>query len=68
MTRAQILKAALHLPEEERELLVAELAATLPESSSRAVERAWVDEIERRIVEADAGAIDSTPWSSARSR
>jgi putative addiction module component (TIGR02574 family) len=66
MSRAEILRAALELPEGEREILVVELTATLSEYASPAVEKAWAEEIERRIDDADAGKIGSSPWSEVR--
>jgi putative addiction module component (TIGR02574 family) len=66
MSRAEILKAALELPAEEREQLADDLWASLDGETDGAVEQAWADEIERRLDEADAGAVKRTPWSEVR--
>ncbi len=66
MQRADLLKAALELPSEEREQLVQELLASLDGSPERDVEEAWANEIERRLDEAEAGTVTPIPWSEGR--
>jgi len=70
MSRAEILKAALELPEEERGLLVEELAASLLHGgfASEKIEQAWVQEIERRSQEIDAGTAEVVDWSEVKAR
>ena len=70
MSRAEILKAALELPDEERGLLVEELAATLLHSgfASEEIELAWMQEIERRSQEIDAGTAELVDWSEVQAR
>jgi putative addiction module component (TIGR02574 family) len=62
MVRAEILKAALELPDDEREQLADEILSSLEEDPAE-VEQAWADEIERRLDEADAGNVRSIPGS-----
>jgi putative addiction module component (TIGR02574 family) len=56
MSRAEILKAALALPEGERELLVEELAVSLHGGSSDGgLSPAWEAEIARRLRTVESG-------------
>jgi putative addiction module component (TIGR02574 family) len=57
MQRAEILKAALQLPEDEREKLVDELTASL--RAAGALSPAWEAEIARRLSELEAGETTS---------
>jgi putative addiction module component (TIGR02574 family) len=63
----QILEAALKLPVEEREQLVEELAASLPNDfASKDVEKAWLDEIGRRSDQIDAGTAELLDLADVR--
>jgi putative addiction module component (TIGR02574 family) len=65
----EILEAALKLPLEERERLIAELAASLPSDfASSEIERAWLDEIGRRSDEIDAVTAETLEWSDVRAQ
>jgi len=66
MQRAEILKAALALPDDEREKLADQLWESLDGAATSEAEQAWADEIERRIDEADAGQAKTVPWSEVR--
>ena len=56
MTFQQILEAALKLERADRELLVEELTASLHGGfASKEIEQAWIEEIQRRADEIDAG-------------
>jgi putative addiction module component (TIGR02574 family) len=66
MERADILKAALTLPGEERERLADELWASLDGAGREGVEKAWAVEIERRMDDADAGVARPVPWSEVK--
>jgi putative addiction module component (TIGR02574 family) len=59
MQRDEILKAALGLPEDEREKLVDELAASLRRSD--ALSPAWEAEIARRLRTLEAGEAITVP-------
>ena len=65
----EILEAALKLPPEEREQLVEELAASLPNDfASKDIEKAWLNEIGRRSDEIDAGTAELLEWSDVRAQ
>jgi putative addiction module component (TIGR02574 family) len=65
----EILEAALKLPPEEREHLVEELAASLPNDfASKNIEKAWMDEIGRRSDEIDAGTAELLDWSDVQAQ
>ena len=56
MSRAEIFKAALELPKEERELLVEELAVSLHGGSAAGgLSPAWEAEIARRLRKVESG-------------
>jgi len=60
-----MLRAALALPPEARAALAGQLIASLDEVDEDA-EVAWSDEIERRIVQLESGAVNAIPWLEAR--
>jgi putative addiction module component (TIGR02574 family) len=63
----EILEAALRLAPEEREQLVEDLLASLPNDfASKEIERAWLDEIGRRSDEIDAGTAELVDWSDVK--
>jgi putative addiction module component (TIGR02574 family) len=67
MTRREILEAALKLEPTERERLVEELTASLHSGfASEEIEKAWLDEIERRSREIDDGTAELVEWSEVR--
>jgi putative addiction module component (TIGR02574 family) len=66
---AAIIKAALELPPEERERIVIELSASLSgDFASKEIEAVWLDEIERRSQEIDAGTAELVDWSEVRKK
>jgi putative addiction module component (TIGR02574 family) len=69
MTPQQILEAALKLEPGQREQLVEELTASLHGGfASKEIEQAWMQEIERRSQEIDAGTADLVDWSEVQAR
>ena len=70
MTRkaAEILKAALALPREDRAALAGSLLASLDAHVDKDAEAAWAIEIDRRLAELDAGSVPTIPWSEVRQR
>lgn len=58
----KILEEALALPEPERERLGEALIATLHWEPVDEVERAWAEEIERRVQAAERGESTERPW------
>lgn len=59
LTREQLENEAQSLPREERARLAETLIASLDEDAE--IERAWMDEAERRAAELDSGAVESVP-------
>ena len=59
LTREQLENEAQSLPREERTRLAEALIASLDEEAE--MERAWLDEAERRAAELDSGAVESIP-------
>jgi putative addiction module component (TIGR02574 family) len=57
---------AITLPENDRAELAALLIATLDGERDEGVEKAWEEEIERRIRELDAGEMKTIPWEEVR--
>ena len=64
----EITAAALALSEEEREALVARLVESLDGPPDADVERAWADEIARRLEDVRSGKEKGIPWEEARKR
>ena len=62
-TVAEILNAALALPEDERAELAELITASLPSSS---LHPAWGDELRRRAAEIDSGEVKPVPWDEVR--
>lgn len=66
-SQLDILEAeALKLSPEERAQLADRLIASLPEDPE--IERAWADEVERRIAEVEAGRVTMVPAAEAIAR
>jgi putative addiction module component (TIGR02574 family) len=59
----QLLQAALSLPDEDQLRLVSALAAAVEERGLRPFEDWWLEEIQRRSAEYDAGTVQAIPWS-----
>ena len=69
MTVREILEAALKLEPNERELLVEELSASLHGGfASEDLERAWMDELDQRSQQIDAGTAELVEWSDVEKR
>ena len=69
MTVREVLEAALLLEANEREMLVEELTASLHGGfASDEIEKAWMEEIDRRSRDIDAGTAELTEWSDVRER
>lgn len=64
----QVYQAALSLPDGERALLVDSLIATLNDGQVAVLDESWVQEIERRSAEIDAGTAELIPWEEVRQR
>lgn len=64
----ELLQKALTLPEEERTALVRSLIESLEEVADQGAERAWDEEISRRIAELDSGRTKTVSWEEVRQR
>lgn len=64
----QIVAAALALPEDDRLELADRLMESLDGPPDDDVERAWADEIARRLEEVRSGKVVTVPWEEVRKR
>ena|SRR5579864_4455517 len=64
----ELLQKALALPEEERAALVRSLIESLEEVADQGTERAWDEEIARRIADLDSGKSKTVSWEEIRQR
>jgi putative addiction module component (TIGR02574 family) len=64
----ELLQKALSLPGEERTALVRTLIESLEEASDPGAERAWDEEIARRIQDLDSGKAKTASWEEVRQR
>jgi len=62
----ELLQKALTLPEEERTALVRSLIESLEEVADQGAERAWDEEIARRISDLDSGKAKTVSWEEVR--
>ncbi len=60
----RILAEAMKLTDDERSELADRLVKAVPIDPD--IEKAWMDEAERRFAEEDAGKTKSIPWEEAR--
>ena len=67
-TTEQLLKKVLSLGEKDRALLAGALIESLHGEADLGVEDAWESEIQKRVSELDARAIETVPWSEVRER
>lgn len=61
-----VLLAAAQLPVADRLRLIDELAASVPDDQPPALSAEWIEEIERRAAEIEAGTVRAIPWESVR--
>lgn len=62
----RLLQDALALPDEEQLRLLAALDAAVEERGLRPFDDSWLDEIQRRSAEFDAGAVKPIPWPEVK--
>lgn len=67
-TTEQLLKKVLSLGEKDRALLAGALIESLYGTADSGVEDAWESEIQKRVSELDARAVETVPWSEVRER
>jgi putative addiction module component (TIGR02574 family) len=63
----KLFEDAMALPDEERAILALQLLDSVGEPEGE-IERAWRDEVKRRLDDVDAGRATLTPWNDARRR
>lgn len=63
-----LLDAALALSDEEQLELVAALTAAVDERGLHSHDPAWLEEIDRRSAEYDAGVVQPIPWAEVQGR
>jgi putative addiction module component (TIGR02574 family) len=64
----EILKEALALPPEARAALADYLWDSLDPEVDPDVEESWRQEIRRRLIDLNSGAVAAIPWAEARAR
>ena len=64
----ELFEEAMRLDPEERATLMRLLIDTLDAESDEDVDDAWRVEIERRMAELAAGAVQTVPWEELRAR
>jgi putative addiction module component (TIGR02574 family) len=67
-TTEQLLRKVLSLGEKDRALLAGALIESLHGKADSGVEDAWESEIQKRVSELDARAVETVPWSEVRER
>ena len=65
-TEHDVFEAAVNLPEGERARLAHELLVSLDAGQDEGADQAWVDEIERRMRQVDAGTAGLEEWRVVR--
>jgi putative addiction module component (TIGR02574 family) len=68
MSKRKVLEAALALPVDERAELAREIIASLDGSPDEGADDAWIDEIDRRVREVEAGTVETVDWPEAERR
>jgi putative addiction module component (TIGR02574 family) len=64
----EILGHAMRQPETDRARIAEALIASLDSPTDEEVERAWQDELGRRMDEIDSGSVTCLPWEEVRDR
>jgi putative addiction module component (TIGR02574 family) len=64
----QVFQAALRLSGDERSELIAALLASQEHSDELPFDSEWLEEVQRRSADLDAGNVQCTPWSVVRER
>jgi putative addiction module component (TIGR02574 family) len=65
---AEVLDAAMRLPESERRALALRLLDTVGDEPADEIERRWLEEARRRLEDVEAGRSARVPWDEARAR
>ncbi|MGE0324654.1 MAG: addiction module protein [Polyangiaceae bacterium] len=67
-TSADLLQRALELPEDDRLALAAELLESVEGCQDPEWAKAWADELDRRVREADEGRAQAASWAAVKSK
>lgn len=67
-TAEQLLKKAMSLSEQDRASLAGALVESLHAELAPGAETAWETVIGRRVLELEAHAVETVPWSAVRKR
>ena len=62
----ELFSEAADLSEQDRATLAGLLIESLEPNTDPEVDRAWADEISRRVVELDSGTVETIPWERVR--
>jgi putative addiction module component (TIGR02574 family) len=68
ISKDDIFRNALTLPEQDRADLIGALSDSLDAEVEENVEEPWRAEIERRARELDSGVVQSFPWEAVKAR
>jgi len=64
----ELFRKASDLPESDRALLAGLLIESLEAEPDDEVEKAWLDEVERRVEQLNSGATKTIPWEEVKMR
>jgi putative addiction module component (TIGR02574 family) len=67
-TVEQLFQAALKLSDAEQLQLVSALTAAVEERGLKPFDDSWLEEIDRRSAEFDAGSVKPIPWAEVKER
>ena len=64
----ELFDRACDLPEDERATLAGLLIESLESEWDTGAREAWIEALQRRIAELDAGEVETIPWETVRER
>jgi putative addiction module component (TIGR02574 family) len=67
-TADKLLDEAMKLPDGERRALALRLLDSVGDEPPAEVERAWLEEAQRRLADIREGRAEAVPWAEARRR
>jgi putative addiction module component (TIGR02574 family) len=62
----ELMKQAMSLPPEDREILANSLFESLDHPVDEGVEAAWQEEVARRMNDIESGKVKTVPWEQVR--
>jgi len=63
-----LLEQVLALPDDERQEFLALLQARLPELAEGELGDEWIDELDRRLADVEAGNVPTVKWEAVKDR